>query len=90
MWSRIHSVRGTVAGTKDIFFKNLQKKWGCRHVISTGPLTVEGDRSIAITGLPRHRENKEFESPFVQTGKTQGISQECGRLALHKVVLESM
>ena len=25
------------------------------------------------TGLPRHRENREFESPFFQTGKTQGI-----------------
>ena len=24
-------------------------------------------------GLPRHRENREFESPFFQTGKTQGI-----------------
>ena len=25
------------------------------------------------SGLPRHRENREFESPFFQTGKTQGI-----------------
>ena len=27
------------------------------------------------TGLPRHRENREFGAPFFQTGKTQGISQ---------------
>ena len=26
-----------------------------------------------IPGLPRHRENREFGSPFFQTGKTQGI-----------------
>ena len=26
-----------------------------------------------FSGLPRHRENREFESPFFQTGKTQGI-----------------
>ena len=26
------------------------------------------------TGLPRLRENREFERPFFQTGKTQGIS----------------
>ena len=26
-----------------------------------------------LTGLPRHRENREFESLFFQTGKTQGI-----------------
>ena len=24
-------------------------------------------------GLPQHRENREFESPFFQTGKTEGI-----------------
>ena len=29
--------------------------------------------SIDYSGLPRHRENREFESPFFQTGKTQGI-----------------
>ena len=28
---------------------------------------------VCSTGLPRHRENREFESPFFQTGKTQGI-----------------
>ena len=28
---------------------------------------------IELTGLPQHRENREFESPFFQTGKTQGI-----------------
>ena len=27
----------------------------------------------AITGWPRHRENREFDSYFFQTGKTQGI-----------------
>ena len=32
--------------------------------------------SKTLLGLPRHRENREnreFESPFFQTGKTQGI-----------------
>ena len=29
----------------------------------------------ALTGLIRHRENRGFESPFFQTGKTQGICQ---------------
>ena len=28
---------------------------------------------IKSTGLPQHRENREFGSPFFQTGKTQGI-----------------
>ena len=28
---------------------------------------------LDCSGLPRHRENREFESPFFQTGKTQGI-----------------
>ena len=27
------------------------------------------------SGLPRHRENREFGGPFFQTGKTQGICQ---------------
>ena len=29
--------------------------------------------TMVTTGLPRHRENREFESPFFQTGNTQGI-----------------
>ena len=28
---------------------------------------------LANTGWPRHRENREFDSYFFQTGKTQGI-----------------
>ena len=28
---------------------------------------------VPLAGLPRHRENREFESPFFETGKTQGI-----------------
>ena len=31
--------------------------------------------NLQIAGLPRHRENREFGSPFFQTGKTQGICQ---------------
>ena len=30
---------------------------------------------MTLSGLPRHRENREFGSPFFQTGKTQGICQ---------------
>ena len=30
---------------------------------------------MALSGLPRHRENREFGGPFFQTGKTQGICQ---------------
>ena len=28
-----------------------------------------------MTGLPRHRENREFGGPFFQTGKTRRICQ---------------
>ena len=31
--------------------------------------------SIGLPGLSQHRENREFGSPFFQTGKTQGICQ---------------
>ena len=29
----------------------------------------------SLSGLPRHRENREFGCAFFQTGKTQGICQ---------------
>ena len=32
-------------------------------------------KRIGISGLPRHRENREFGCPLFQTGKTQGICQ---------------
>ena len=32
------------------------------------------------TGLPRHRENREFGSSFFQTGKTQGICKKLSKM----------
>ena len=37
------------------------------------------------SGLPRHRENREFESPFFQTGKTQGnLPKNIKNMLLHR------
>ena len=41
------------------------------QVISNTILT----EARTLPGLPRHRETREFGSPFFQTGKTQGICQ---------------
>ena len=45
------------------------------NLLNSFPLPLGGLGPIS-PGLPRHRENREnreFESPFFQTGKTQGI-----------------
>ena len=33
------------------------------------------NNGMPTPGLPRHRENRELESPFFQTGKTRGICE---------------
>ena len=40
-------------------------------VDTSGPLFI----SSPTSGLPRHKENREFGGPFFQAGKTQGICQ---------------
>ena len=43
------------------------------HWQAKGGQVLHSKMNLEETGLPRHRENREFESPFFQTGKTQGI-----------------
>ena len=38
---------------------------------------------LGVTGFPRHRENREFGSPFFQTGKTQGICQKILKMCFY-------
>ena len=41
-------------------------------------------RNDGLSGLPQHRKNEEFGSPFFQSRKTQGICQKYLKKFLHR------
>ena len=59
-----------------VAFCMLQRKILIIHQVHENLFTVKiqvHENVYSWSGLPRHRENREFESPFFQTERTQGI-----------------
>ena len=70
-----------------ILYHITKKPWLCLHPGGIFWFTFKFFCNYTKSGLPRHRENMEFGSPFFQTGKTQGIFQKyikiCFRQGIH-------